>query len=179
MKIRNYCIIIMGDTIGSDVEIAQLSQSRPNILNAKGILIATFVSSLTPNELEIKFKSYGRSFVVFELDKETSGFHINKPNIHEGLFGFIGKLGDDALRNRLNALYKEINLTSDTKNEQTVFKNNTKLKRVKTIKEKEFTEAEVDKMGPSDKTVLLNKLIDKGPENLTEYDKKILQRLVI
>jgi hypothetical protein len=38
---------------------------------------------------------------------------------------------------------------------------------------------QIEQMSPKEKNDLMNKLIDKGVENLSEYDKKILNMLSI
>ena len=48
-----------------------------------------------------------------------------------------------------------------------------------TIKDKKILIEDIDKMSPKDKNNLMNELIDKGVNNLSEYDKKILKKLSI
>ena len=50
MRLRNYCVIIMGDTKDVFLEIEKVSDDKPNVLDAKGIVIATFSSTLIINE---------------------------------------------------------------------------------------------------------------------------------
>ena len=89
MKFRNYCIVVMGDTLGVQAEIQKVSETTPNVLDAKGILISTFSSLVELNELKEWFKENKRSFLIFDLDEESSGFHIIKKNVENGLFGFL------------------------------------------------------------------------------------------
>ena len=89
MKFRNYCIVVMGDTLGVQAEIQKISETTPNVLDAKGILISTFSSLVELNELKEWFKENKRSFLIFDLDEESSGFNIMKKNIEDGLFGFL------------------------------------------------------------------------------------------
>jgi len=79
----------MGDTLGVQAEIQKVSETTPNVLDAKGILISTFSSLVELNELKEWFKENKRSFLIFDLDEESSGFHIMKKNIEDGLFGFL------------------------------------------------------------------------------------------
>jgi hypothetical protein len=112
MKFRNYCIVVMGDTLGVQAEIQKISEIDPNILDAKGILIATFSSLAEPNEITEWFISNNRSFLVFDLDKESSGVNITKKDIHEGLFGFLRGLNMDDMNDKF---MKSIELSSETK----------------------------------------------------------------
>jgi len=112
MKFRNYCIVVMGDTLGVQAEIQKISETTPNILDAKGILIATFSSLAEPNELTEWFIENKRSFLVFDLDKESSGYHIVKKTIHEGLFGFLKDVNPEVMTKEFE---EAIELSSNTK----------------------------------------------------------------
>jgi len=170
MKFRNYCVVIMGDTKNVMIEIEKVSEIKPNILDAKGILISTFSSSLEPSELTDWFKLNKRSFLLFDLDKDMSGYNIMKSEIHQGLFGFVDtinliKMGDEFL--------KAIDMSSDTKTS-----NNYKHSVKKNIKIKDsISEDKILKMTRKEKDDMWNKIMDNGVENLTEYDKKLLQML--
>ena len=165
---KNYCIVVMGHTEGVIDEINGVSDlTPPNILDAKGILLSTFSSVFNISELNETFKTFKRSFLIFELDDKTSGVNITNKNIHNGLFGFLKTTNtlftsDEFLR--------AIEMTSETKNRVVPIKRSL-------IKEKSLTIEDVAKMTKTDKEELQNKLIDRGVENLTEEDKKILQNL--
>ncbi|MEI6881254.1 MAG: hypothetical protein WCK82_07990 [Bacteroidota bacterium] len=170
MKFRNYCIVVMGNTSGAQSEIAKICEGDPNVLDAKGILIATFTSFAEPNELTAWFSENNRNFFVFDLDKENSGFYITKKEIHEGLFGFLKNVNTNEMNDNF---LKSISLSSETKDVKTVkkptrnsAKNNNKL-----------DPKNIEKMSPTEKQDLLNELIDSGLENLTENDKKLLPLL--
>jgi len=106
----------MGDTLGVQAEIQKISETTPNILDAKGILIATFSSLAEPNELTEWFIENKRSFLVFDLDKESSGYHILKKPIHEGLFGFLKHVNPEQLTKNFE---EAIELSSHTKTVKT------------------------------------------------------------
>lgn len=124
MKFRNYCIVVLGDTIGVQSEIQKISETTPNILDAKGVLIATFSSLAEPNELKEWFIENKRSFLVFDLDKDSSAYHIFKKNIHDGLFGFVKDVNPDELTKKF---VKAVELSSDTKTVKTNQNNKTNL----------------------------------------------------
>ena len=71
MKFRNYCVVVMGDTLGVVQEIEKISDSKPNILDAKGIIIATFTSFVEPSEISEWFTVNNRSFLVFDLNENN------------------------------------------------------------------------------------------------------------
>ena len=162
----------MGDTKNVLSEIEKVSETPPNILDAKGILISTFSSVLKPNELTDWFRLNKRNFLLFDLNPNTSGFNILKKEIHNGLFGFITANADE-LNLKSYDLTKAIELTSDTKN----IKTNLKGKVVeKTITEK-LSDSDIKKMSIPQREKMLNKIMDKGVKNLSEDEKKLLQRL--
>lgn len=163
----------MGDTKDVLMEIEKLSEIKPNVLDAKGILIATFSSAVEPSELQSFFKLNNRSFLLFDLNPKVSGYHIAKEGIHEGLFGFIKTLDDDALKNKANDLIIEITSSSETQSRPTHVK--TKINSLRDF----VSEADVDKMTKTEKKKLADKIIDKGFEKLTDHDKKLLKKLAI
>lgn len=165
MKFRNYCVVIMGNTKDVIIEIEKVSEGKVNVLDAKGVLIATFSSNIEPKEMTDWFRLNKRSFLVFDLDPENSGFAIAKKEIHEGLFGFID---DIDLQEKANDLFDTLNLESIKKTQ----------KKESNTAVKEITELDVEKMSKGEKKELFDRILDKGPDNLTENDKKIIPFLV-
>lgn len=171
MKFRNYCIVIMGDTKNVLPEIVKISETKPNILDSKGILIATFASIAEPKEITDYFKLNGRNFLVFDLNEENSGAFISKKEINDGLFGFLKEFNNEVLKQKTEELMTTIDL------EMTSTTVSSKSRKLRT--EFQFSIEEIYNMSPKEKNELMNKLIDKGAENLSEYDKKILTMLSI
>jgi len=169
MKFKNYCVVIMGDTNGAVKEIEKISDSKPNILDAKGIIIATFTSFVDVKELSAWFMMNNRSFMVFDLDPNFSGVHITKPEVHEGLFGFLSQLNKNNLDSRTVEFLKT--MRGSQKIEDAVIEND------KTTARPLLTESDIEKMSKQEKEDLMNQIMDNGLENLTEYDKKILPLL--
>jgi hypothetical protein len=170
MKFRNYCIVVMGNTSGVQSEIAKICEGDPNVLDAKGILIATFTSFAEPNELTAWFTENNRNFLVFDLDKENSGFNITKKEIHDGLFGFLKLVNTSEMNDNF---LKTVSLSSDTKE----MKSAKKSTRNSVKNNNKLVLKNIEKMSPSEKQDLLNELIDSGLDNLTEEDKKLLPLL--
>lgn len=166
MKFRNYCIVVMGETKGALDEITKISETKPNVLDAKGILIATFSSIAEPSELTEWFIENNRSFLIFDLDKKSSGFNITKKEIHEGLFGFLKDINVDEMgKNFIKTIDVDgVYVEPKSRPIQDSLKNKLDPKKI-------------EEMGPSEKQELLNQLIDSGLENLTEQDKKLLPLL--
>jgi hypothetical protein len=175
MDIKNYCVVIMGDTKNAFYDIEKISDDKPNILDAKGIIIATLTSVLTVKEITEWFKLKDRSFLVFELNENLSGYNITKKEIHDGLFGHLIN-SDEKLNKRISEF---INAIEDAKIIEEEVKYNKKqyvdVKRV--IKVKRLTESDIENMTIKEKQEAMNKIIDSGVENLTDYDKKMLTLL--
>lgn len=169
MKFKNYCVVIMGDTNGALKEIEKISDSKPNILDAKGIIIATFTSFVDVKELSAWFMMNNRNFMVFDLDPSSSGVHITKPEVYEGLFGFLNQLNKNNLDSRTVEFLKT--MRSSQKNEDAVIEHD------KDVPRPLLTESDIEKMSKQEKEDLMNQIMDNGLENLTEFDKKILPLL--
>lgn len=165
-------MVVMGETEGVLPEIIKIAETKPNVLDAKGIVIATFSSVAEPRELTDYFKLNGRNFLIFDLNAETSGFNISKQEINDGLFGFLSTMNEENLKDRTDSLIKEISST-------TVNNRSRKVNVKKEPKQPQISMEDIDNMTPKDKNDLMNKLIDKGIENLSDYDKKILDKLAI
>jgi hypothetical protein len=147
------------------------------VLDARGIVIATFSSALTTKELTDWFKLNQRSFFVFDLDPETSGYHISKKEIHDGLFGFLATMDKDILKKRASNLMDAIEDAKIIQENSKRFKVEERI--VKTVvRPKRLTESEIEDMTPREREEIMNKIIDNGIENMTDYDKKIMPLLV-
>ena len=165
MEFKNYCIVVMGDTLGVQSEIQKISETTPNILDAKGILISTFSSIANVDELTEWFKSNKRSFLIFELDNKHSGYNITKKEIHEGLFGFLEKIDNTLLSEEFFKNLKYIEL----KHKSNPIR--------KDLKKPILDEKSINKMSPKERIEMLNRLIDNGLDKLSEDEKKLLPLL--
>lgn len=164
MRFINYCVIVMKDTHGVIDEIKRISETVPNILDAKGILIATFTSAIEPKELNDWFTSNGFNFLFFELNPDSSGFNLMNKKLHEGLFGF---LNNDSEYNVKDKEAKFMDLLASTVDK-------TKGGNCASL----LTEKDINAMSETQKRELCDKMLDSGIENLSENDKKLLQLLV-
>lgn len=155
MKFKNYCVVIMGETENAISEIEKVSETKPNILNAKGIIIATITTFVDVKELTAWFTLNNRSFLVFDLDPENSGVFITNKKVYDGLFGFINKQSkNNDLINKTNDLLSEITTNM--------------------IEETQDIEGDISEMSEKEKENMLNQIMDKGVVNMTDYDKKIM-----
>jgi len=179
MELKNYCVVVMGDTKNALLEIEKVSDSKPNLLDAKGIIIATFSAFITIKELKDWFTLNNRSFLVFDLSDESSAFKITKEDIHEGLFGFLKDNNQNFLTKRtseLEDMIEDAKIISETKH----FNRDKFIDKFREdFKEENYlNESVIDKMYNNEKQLWIGKILDKGIENLTEKDKKMLTFLV-
>jgi hypothetical protein len=159
-------MVVIGNTKAVYPEIDKVSEGKPNFLDGKGMIIATFTSFMDPTELTDYFMSNDRNFLLFDLNTENSGYFITKSDIHEGLFGFLKEMDEEELKNKSEEFL-------------TILKSETITSSAETVTTKCLvTEKEILQMSKTEKHDLFNKIIDSGIENLTDYDKKILDLLV-
>ena len=108
------------------------------------------------------FKDNNRSFLLFDLSSENSGFNITKKDVHDGLFSFLNDID----------LEKKARDLLDTIEDEKV------ISRMKNTQAKEITIEEVMKLTLSEKKEMFDKILDKGADNFTENDKKIMPFLI-
>jgi hypothetical protein len=87
MMIRNYCLVGLGETENIKEDLIFVSESSPNYVGGKGLLISTFTSTLHIIEIEEFLNMNERSFIIFEM---TPGFYsatLKDRRLQEILFG--------------------------------------------------------------------------------------------
>lgn len=156
----------MGDLTNIFPEIVSVADSEPHTFDATGIMIATFTSYAEPAELTEFFKQRERNFFIFVLDPESAGFNIINKEISEALFSFLSEDNQRSLREKSKDLIQE--LTSSTVGNEVKKKNPPKTK---------LTMLDIEQMSEKEKDELFNKLLEKGADKLSNYDKKLLQIL--
>lgn len=167
MKFRNYCIVVMGNMEGVKDDIIKIAETKPRYIDAKGILIATFASIGEPAELEDFFNFNGRSFFLFDLDKSNSGYHLHNPKLQNHLFGHL--VGDeDKLKEMSEKIMEDISATTSDN-----------VARVVRPKTKAKTETSIDysDMTKKEREVIVNRILDKGVEKLTDSDRETLKKI--
>ena len=168
MKFRNYCIVVMGNMEGAKDDIVQIAETKPRYIDAKGILIATFASVMGPAELQEFFTANGRSFFVFDLDGEHSGYNLDNIKLHTHLFGHL--LGqEDKLKEMSEKLNEEISAT--TRSGKVVNTKRVKAKK-KSVDKRHFTD-----MSKKERQEVVNTILDKGYEKITNSDRDILKKI--
>ena len=145
-------------------------------MGGSGISIYTFTSALDVVILTDYFKSLDRNFLIFDLHKESSGFNILDKDKEYLLFGLLND-------NKLNEYETLSNLLMDDILSES---NNNKIEpkiELKSsdgllkMKENDDFLNVYNNLSKDEVNQELNKIIDKGIKNLTDKDKKILNKL--
>ena len=175
MNLKNYCIVVIGDTEGILPEILKISDSKPKKINSVGIFICTFISVADAKELEDYFKSLGRNFFLFEVGANNSGYSINNKDKHDGLFKDMEKNFND-LKSKSDRIMDEIaeslQNSGNTEEDTPVinFKMETKTVKSDTRPNKSY----YNNLSISEKETMINEILDKGIDNISDFDKKVL-----
>lgn len=181
MIFKDYCIVIMGDTAGSLDELYKVCSDNPKVLNANGISICTFTSIASTKKLEEYFISLGRSFLIFELGPENSGYNIMNRKIHNGLFSHL-KDNINKSKNSADLLLQDLvkSLENPFNSAQVSEKHEKKEIPNEEVKKEQDVNIDEDyysKLSQKQKEKIIDEYLDKGYNNLTPKEKKILNFL--
>jgi len=152
MEFNDYCAIIL-DTKNLDIEkVFKFAESEPNCLTYSNsdMVILTFVSNLTTNEIAEYLKSLKLNYFLFEINNHSS-FNINDENL---MFDLV---------NNLNSKNKTVEMGEWLSDDADDIK-------IETISNDET----MDKIQIESE---INEILDKGYDNLTETDLKIISIL--
>jgi len=180
MIFRNYCAVFFSPTDGVDKEVAKIAEGKPRKIGGTGISIYTFSSVVDVSVLTDFFKSFNRNFLLFDLDKNNSGFNLLDKKKEEDLFGF---LSNDNVASEYEILSNKLldDIISESVNmpgiEDFYKIPDYILKHKKNINKEEDVIETYDNLSKDEINTEVNKIIDKGIENLTEKDKKRLKKL--
>jgi hypothetical protein len=191
-KFSNYCLIVLSNIERIKEDILKVAEfTKPHYLDATGLLIATFTSIMSPQELTEYFQDDdidGRSFMLFELNKDVSGVYMDNPEYHQHLFEYLINR-ENTLKSLGDKLIEDITNSGDTKEFNNDEKSKRRVERVFeeiTKKNKkgykkppvnDIPDVDVDKLTSKEKTNMINDLIDKGIDNLSKKEYDLLNLL--
>jgi hypothetical protein len=89
MIFKHYCAVFFNPTDGLNLEVSKISEGAPKYIPGRNISIFTFTSIVEVRVLTEYFQSYGRNFLIFDLDKDSSGFNLVDKEKENDLFGFL------------------------------------------------------------------------------------------
>lgn len=162
---KNYCILVLTELDGVKKEILKIAESKPRYVDATGMLMCTFASQMSSKELENFFRVDGRSFFIFEVNKDVSGYNLHEERLHKHLFGYL--VGDDIpFDEKLNMIVNHVSAST--------------VNHVSSKKEQKHIPITIEKlknMHKGEREKLVNNIIDKGVENMTDSDKALLKKI--
>lgn len=156
--IKSYCLIGLGDTEGIKEDVTFVSESTANYVCGKGLLIATFTSTLHITEIEEFLNMNERDYIMFEMLPSTFSANLNNPEFQMALFG-------GEINNYKDNSYQHI--SEGIKD------------FIKTIKEEMYEDGVLPFINQEEEELLdvddiLDKINKVGLNNLTDQEKEIL-----
>jgi hypothetical protein len=161
MEFKNYTLIVFDDISSVSSELTKIVEEM-KFVNTDAYCVCTFMSNATINELKEYVTMLNVSFLLFEMGEDNYAARFQNKKFHKHLFGDAeknrGKKTKDMQRKVEDAIKRQM------ENPPSEYR---KLKR--NVDLTEITSSEREK--------ILNSILDKGYENLTEEDKKTLEKL--
>jgi ATP-dependent RNA circularization protein (DNA/RNA ligase family) len=159
---KNYCLILLGAENHSIDDILRISETTPNTMayNSQDVIVATFSSYLNIREITDYIKSYDVNFFIFDINDKNFGRNITDEETDNELFSFIS--GPSIHIPKSNSFSNE-----DIELIRKSFKS---IPKIKIDIEDVYDEEDVEET--------INLILDKGYKNITEGDKKFIQRLI-
>lgn len=177
MKFKNYCIIVLGNVDNVKEEISQISETAVRYSDAKGIVIATFSTVATAIELREFFTLNKRSFLLFEMGEDNYGVNITNSAIHEHLFGEIEQRGVQFLETLSEKLINEIQSTLSNPISSISGGSENEVAISGKVEVNQLDSVDFNLLSIGEREEMVNTLLDKGFENLSSDDLKLLKKL--
>ncbi len=159
---KNYCLILLGAENHPIDDILRISETTPNTMayNSQDVIVATFSSYLNIGEITEYVKSYDVNFFVFEINNKNFGRNITDEETDNELFSFIGNPSI------------QIPKSNSFSNEdiELIRKSFKSIPKIRIDIEDLYDEDEIEET--------INSILDKGYKNITEGDKKFIQKLI-
>lgn len=162
MSFKNYCIIAFENIEEIREELSKISEIDVNCLGDEGITICTFSSIADVGEIEELLRLYDGSFFVFELDKDTAGWHISDEAQYNHLFG---SMNVEMKEKKMEHVQKKKKRGAN----EYAFSGDS----IFDIDENDV----IEYYEGEDNRDLINKILDKGADQLTDKDKELLKYL--
>jgi len=159
---KNYCLILLGAENHPIDEILRISETTPNTMayNSQDVIVATFSSYLNIREVTEYIKSYDVNFFIFDINDKNFGRNITDEETDNELFSFIS--GPSIHIPKSNSFSNE--------DIELIRKSFNSLPKLKLEIEDLYDEEDVEET--------INLILDKGYKNITEGEKKLIQKLI-
>jgi hypothetical protein len=184
MIFKNYCLILLGkfDRDLAFEELSKISEIKINYIYTNGVYIATFSTIMTPKEMKNLLQIGKNNYFIFELNEDVSYYNLEDKEIEAGLFNLLNNINlgemsknfiDDLKEEPKEGLYYDKNSDDVLLYDEKLNANKKNKKKFEKINLVDF----INTLNDEDKEGLMNELIDKGVDKLTELDKKLLNLL--
>jgi hypothetical protein len=192
MVVKNFCVVFFTPIDGCTDEILDISISTPRIMKGKGISMLTFSSAIDIESITDYLTENNRNFLLFDLDKLSSGVNFTDKQKENEFFGFINDNNDYSEFERYtNDLLDDLvksnfidNTTKDTEpswlyddGKNMVSSGWTSNLMNNNINQNKHINIDVGALSKKERNDLVNSIIDKGLDNLTDLDKDILEKI--
>jgi len=192
MIVKNFCVVFFIPIDGCTDEILDISISTPRIMKGKGISMLTFSSTIDIESITSYLTENHRNFLLFDLDKSSSGFNLTDKQKESEFFGFISDNNDySEFENYTNYLLDDLvksnfidNTTKETEpswlhdgGENIVSSGCASSIMNNNINQNEYVNINLEALSKEQINDLVNSIIDKGVDNLTDLDKDILEKI--
>ena len=186
MIVKNFCVVFFTPIDGCVDDILNISISIPKVMKGKGINMLTFSSNIDIESITNYLTKNNRNFLLFDLDKSSSGFNFTDKEKESDFFGFINtnidysefeRYTNDLLDDLVNSNFVD-DPTKDTEyiwshdeGENMVtsgFTSNVINKHI---------DVRLESLSNKERNDLVNSIIDKGIDNLTDLDKDVLEKI--
>lgn len=161
LNLRNYCLILLGTEKNLIEDILRISENTPNVMayNSTDVMVATFSSNLTINEINEYVKSFKVNFFVFDLN-DKSAYNIVDKKTNKELFRFI----NDSKKIKKSVIDLKIS----------------KKEKFEDVKSHNFLYDDliIDELDEKEIEHEINKILDKGYKNITKNDKFFIKNLI-
>ncbi len=182
MLLKNYCGVFFNSIEDIAYDIFRICEGKPTKATGDGIVIYTFVSAVDVKTLTEYFKVADRNFLLFELDNNTSGFNFTDKQKENKLFNLIKddkrKIDFEDLSNQLMDEF-----IKTTRIEPTPIPTDFNLDNLKNLMgdndnlTQKTKKIDINHLTKSEINNEIDKLIDKGINNLSNTEKEYLENL--
>jgi hypothetical protein len=161
MEFKNYSLIVFDDISSVSSELTKIVEEM-KFVNTDAYCVCTFISNATTNELKEYITMLNVSFLLFEMTESNHAVRFQNKKFQKHLFGDTEKNRGQKTKDMQRKVEDAIKRQFDSKPQE-----HKRTNKISNLHEISSTERER----------LLNSILDKGFENLTQEDKNILEKL--
>lgn len=179
INFRHYYLTMLGDLEEIDSIVSLLNFIHEVNLEyqlEEGFLVCSFSSILSRKEIGALLEDFKDDFILVEVSDNIS-WNFKNGKLDDNFFNNLDTEDTD-LKDITNKLIDEI--SKNSKNETHAFDiNKDFLKNFrKKEKQRSFKSDYYKNLSKKEKEEMINKILDKGLENITDYDRRVLSIII-